>query len=147
MRAAGSPSLKRMRVGMLITSNLRVMSRLSSMFSLAMFSLPACSVAISSSTGAIILHGPHHSAQKSTSTGTSEDLTCSSKLASLSVVIALLMAVHPPARLAGTVLCSVSVHAIPTTKGPASFPAVPQKRHSDVALVLEPVLDIDGCHA
>ena len=79
------PSLKRMRVGMLMTSNRRVMSRLSSMLSLATSSFPACSEAISSSTGAIILHGPHHSAQKSTSTGTSEDLTCSSKLASLRV--------------------------------------------------------------
>src|SRR5271169_70918 len=57
------------------------------MFSFPMVSLPACSSAISSSTGAIILHGPHHSAQKSTSTGTSEALTCSSKVASDRVAI------------------------------------------------------------
>ena len=39
------------------------------MSSLATVSLPPYSLAISSSTGANILHGPHHSAQKSTSTG------------------------------------------------------------------------------
>jgi hypothetical protein len=34
-----------------------------------MTALPSCSEASSFSTGAIILHGPHHSAQKSTRTG------------------------------------------------------------------------------
>src|SRR5215204_2830760 len=43
----------------------------SSMFSLATVSLSLCCVAISSRTGATILQGPHHSAQKSTSTGLS----------------------------------------------------------------------------
>src|SRR5512143_2021698 len=33
------------------------------------FNLPACSRAISSTTGATIRHGPHHTAQKSTSVG------------------------------------------------------------------------------
>src|SRR5687767_10606083 len=47
------------------------------MFTFPIFTLSPYSVASSSSTGAIILHGPHHSAQKSTSTGT-EDLTTSS---------------------------------------------------------------------
>src|SRR5512132_2481892 len=41
------------------------------MFSLAIVSLSPCSAAISSRTGATILQGPHHSAQKSTSTGLS----------------------------------------------------------------------------
>ena len=46
------------------------------MFSLTTFSSPSRSLAISSTTGATIRHGPHHGAQKSTSTGTSrlEDL-------------------------------------------------------------------------
>jgi hypothetical protein len=44
-----------------------------------MESLPACSVAISASTGAIALQGPHHSAQKSTRIGVSDDLMVSSK--------------------------------------------------------------------
>src|SRR5580698_8296806 len=40
-----------------------------SMSTLATVSLPANSPASSSSAGPIILHGPHHSAQKSTNTG------------------------------------------------------------------------------
>src|SRR5271165_7343508 len=40
-----------------------------SMSTFATVSLPANSPASSSSAGPIILHGPHHSAQKSTSTG------------------------------------------------------------------------------
>src|SRR6185312_13464894 len=39
------------------------------MLTLAMVSFPWYSEAISSSAGAMALHGPHHSAQKSTSTG------------------------------------------------------------------------------
>ena len=45
---------------------------LASMSSLATVSLPSYSLAMSSSTGANILHGPHHSAQKSTSTGVAD---------------------------------------------------------------------------
>src|SRR2546423_13232368 len=41
------------------------------------------SSAIWSSTGAIAWHGPHHSAQKSTSTGCSLSSTCLSKLSSV----------------------------------------------------------------
>src|SRR6266516_1092294 len=55
---------------------------LSSTLSLAIRSLPLCSEAISSSVGAIILQGPHHSAQKSTSTGVSAPPTVSSKVLS-----------------------------------------------------------------
>src|SRR4051795_13225935 len=53
------------------------------MLSLTMRSLSPCSFAISSSTGAHILHGPHHSAQKSTSTGLSLPSTSVLKLSSL----------------------------------------------------------------
>src|ERR1700710_2071049 len=52
------------------------------MFSLAIVNLSACSAAISSRTGATILHGPHHVAQKSTSTGLSLDNTSVEKDAS-----------------------------------------------------------------
>src|SRR4051812_26303876 len=45
------------------------------MLSFATVSFSECSTAISSSTGATILHGPHHSAQKSTSTGLSDAKT------------------------------------------------------------------------
>src|SRR4051794_14057729 len=57
------------------------------MLSLAMVSLSPCSAAISSSTGATILHGPHHSAQKSTRTGLSLPSTWSAKLVSVTVTV------------------------------------------------------------
>ena len=46
---------------------------------LATLTVPAFSFAISSRIGAIILHGPHHSAQKSTSTGCALFITSWSK--------------------------------------------------------------------
>ena len=52
-----------------------------------MVSLSAFSPAISSSTGATILQGPHHSAQKSTSTGLSLCSTSATKLASVTVLV------------------------------------------------------------
>src|SRR5438067_2272668 len=51
-----------------------------------MRSLPSYSVASSSRMGAISLHGPHHSAQKSTRTGWSEALISSSNVASVRAV-------------------------------------------------------------
>src|ERR1017187_7214745 len=54
-----------------------------STLTLATFTRPDCSVAISSSTGASILQGPHHSAQKSTSTGWVDFSTSASKFAPL----------------------------------------------------------------
>src|SRR4051794_23730636 len=57
------------------------------MFSLAIVSLSPCSAAISSRTGATILQGPHHSAQKSTSTGLSLPSTSLAKLVSVTVTV------------------------------------------------------------
>src|SRR3712207_3436064 len=57
------------------------------MLSLAIVSLSPCSRAISSRTGATILHGPHHSAQKSTRTGLSLLSTSLAKLASVTVTV------------------------------------------------------------
>src|SRR3954467_5848802 len=57
------------------------------MLSFAMVSLSPCSAAISSSTGATILQGPHHSAQKSTSTGLSLPSTSLAKLVSVTVTV------------------------------------------------------------
>ena len=54
---------------MLMTLNRMRQVGLSSTLSLAIVTLSPCSPAISSRIGAIILHGPHHSAQKSTRTG------------------------------------------------------------------------------
>src|SRR3954462_11340186 len=55
----------------------------SSMFSLATLILSLYSVAISSRMGAIILQGPHHSAQKSSSTGFSDFRTSWENVASV----------------------------------------------------------------
>src|SRR5574341_1813830 len=52
---------------------------LASVSSLATLTLPSYSWAIWSTIGAIILQGWHHSAQKSTSTGSPESSTSSSK--------------------------------------------------------------------
>src|SRR5438876_12135757 len=58
----------------------------SSTFTFATLTAPTFSRAISSSSGAIILHGPHHSAQKSTITGLSCCVTSRSKLDSLRII-------------------------------------------------------------
>src|ERR1041385_3542025 len=59
---------------------------LSSTFTFATLTAPAFSRAISSSTGAIILQGPHHSAQKSTITGLSSCFSSRSKFDSSSLI-------------------------------------------------------------
>jgi hypothetical protein len=74
---------------MLITSKRRAVSGFSSTFSLAIVSLPAFSAAISSRIGAIALQGPHHSAQKSTSTGSPAAPIVSSKVVSVTVAVAI----------------------------------------------------------
>src|SRR5579883_232884 len=67
--AATWPSWKIIMVGMPRTPYLVGTCGFSSMFSLAMVILSASSADSSSSAGAIIRQGPHHSAQKSTRTG------------------------------------------------------------------------------
>src|SRR5689334_12231655 len=67
--AATWPSLKTIKVGMPRMPYFFGVAGLWSMLILAIFSLPSRFWAISSNAGAIILQGPHHSAQKSTSTG------------------------------------------------------------------------------
>src|SRR6478736_4747513 len=66
---------------------------LTSMSSFAIVILSLFSPAISSSTGATILHGPHHSAQKSTRTVLSLLRTSLSKLASVTSTVFLAMVV------------------------------------------------------
>src|SRR3990172_9425675 len=61
----------------------------SSTFSLAILTLPSSSVAISSRAGAIIRQGPHHSAQKSTTTGSAEPSTSLSNEASVTFSVAI----------------------------------------------------------
>jgi hypothetical protein len=55
----------------------------SSTFILTILSLPDSSASSWSSTGATARHGPHHGAQKSTSTGTPDSSTSALKLASV----------------------------------------------------------------
>src|SRR6476661_417860 len=74
-------------VGMPRTPYRLGVSGFSSMFSLAMVTFSPSSPAISSSAGAIIRHGPHHSAQKSTRTGLSEPRTSEAKLWSVTVLV------------------------------------------------------------
>src|SRR5215208_6828548 len=66
---------------------LRMASGLRSMSSLATVSVSLFSPAISSRTGATILHGPHHSAQKSTSTVLSLCSTSVLKVASVTSTV------------------------------------------------------------
>ncbi|CSA77869.1 Uncharacterised protein [Vibrio cholerae] len=67
--------------------NLGGVPALWSIFSLPIVSLPAYSSATSSRIGAIILQGPHHSAQKSTRTGPAALITSFSKPSSVSCKI------------------------------------------------------------
>src|SRR5690242_4633773 len=59
------------------------------MLSLAIFTLPFSSLAISSRAGAICRHGPHHSAQKSTTTGVVDFSTSVSKVSSETFSVAI----------------------------------------------------------
>src|SRR4030095_17148956 len=61
------------------------------MSTFAIVSLPSYSLATSSSTGANILHGPHHSAQKSTRTGLPDCRTSLSNVASDTCLMASFM--------------------------------------------------------
>src|SRR5690606_37904486 len=80
------PSLNRISVGMPRTPNFDGVIGFSSMLTLATVSLSAISPAISLSAGAICRQGPHHSAQKSTSTGPDDFRTSLSKEASVTLV-------------------------------------------------------------
>src|SRR4051812_23603318 len=67
--SATAPPLKRIIVGMARTPYSTAMESFSSILTFVILSLPSNSVASSSRIGAIALQGPHHGAQKSTSTG------------------------------------------------------------------------------
>src|SRR4029434_9375306 len=95
-------------------------SGFSSTLSLAMVILPLCSSAISSSTGLIILHGPHHSAQKSTSTGVLDLSTSLSNVASVTA--------------AALLISSVQSGSLPLGTSTSSFGSSPQPRFNDHGL-------------
>src|SRR5512133_566497 len=79
---ASAPSLKRIRVGIERTWYCAAVTWFSSTLSLTM-RRSSRSCAISSSTGPTTRHGPHHGAQKSTSTGVSDSRTSAWKLLSV----------------------------------------------------------------
>src|SRR5438445_2757297 len=81
-REAISPPLKIIRVGIDITPYFEAVFGLSSTLSLTILTLSPMAPEISSSAGAIMRQGPHHSAQKSTTTGPVALSTSASKSAS-----------------------------------------------------------------
>src|SRR6185369_11401451 len=81
-REAISPPLKIIRVGIDITPYFEAVFGLSSTFSFTILTLSPIAPEISSRAGAIIRQGPHHSAQKSTTTGPVALSTSASKSAS-----------------------------------------------------------------
>src|SRR3981081_1959766 len=83
MRSSALPPRKTMRVGMLMIPNMPGVMGLASTSTLVTLTRPSYSPASSSTMGAIILHGEHQEAQKSTSTGTSESSTSCLKLVSV----------------------------------------------------------------
>src|SRR5579864_2906535 len=71
---------------------------LSSVFNFPTFTLPAYSVAMASTVGAMALQGPHQGAQKSTNTGVSDLSTSWSKAPSVKVSVfsAAIFVPYPP---------------------------------------------------
>src|SRR3954469_8810935 len=81
-REAISPFLNSISVGIDMMPYLAAVFGFSSTLSLTILTLSPSCPAISSSAGAIMRQGPHHSAQKSTTTGAVALRTSDSKLAS-----------------------------------------------------------------
>src|SRR5579871_820473 len=81
-REVSSPFLNSISVGIDMMPYFCAVAGLSSTLSLTILTLPPSEPAISSSAGAIMRHGPHHSAQKSTTTGSVALSTWASKSAS-----------------------------------------------------------------
>src|ERR1041385_1172075 len=78
-REASSPFLNSISVGIDMMPYLAAVAGFSSTLSFTILTLPFIVPAISSRAGAIILQGPHHSAQKSTTTGSALFSTSVSK--------------------------------------------------------------------
>src|SRR5919201_1163048 len=88
-REAIWPLLKIISVGIDWMPYLAAVCGFSSTLSLTIFTLPLSVPAISSSAGAIMRQGPHHSAQKSTTTGSVAFSTSESKVASETLLTAM----------------------------------------------------------
>src|SRR5579883_1017375 len=80
---ASCPFLNSIRVGIDMMPYFAAVPGFSSTLSLTILTLPLSELEISSSAGAIMRQGPHHSAQKSTTTGSLALSTSASKVASV----------------------------------------------------------------
>jgi hypothetical protein len=89
------PSLNRNSAGMPRTPRTAGLSGFSSTLTFTILTLPAYSAASSSSAGPIWRQGPHHSAQKSTTTGMADLRTSASKVASVTATVFAPMVVSP----------------------------------------------------
>ena len=81
----GIPSLNSIKVGIDMIPYLAAVPGFSSTLSLTILTLSPSDLEISSSAGAIMRHGPHHSAQKSTTTGPLALITSLSNVASVTL--------------------------------------------------------------
>src|ERR1700674_1470663 len=88
-RAAMAPFLKIISVGIDMMPYLAAVAGFSSTLTFTTLSLPCSSPAPSSTMGEITRQGPHHSAQKSTSTGSADFSTSASKDESLALATAM----------------------------------------------------------
>src|SRR2546421_12434815 len=88
-REASWPALKIISVGIDWMPYLAAVCGFSSTLSLTILTLPLSVPAISSSAGAIMRQGPHHSAQKSTTTGPVAFNTSDSKVVSETLLTAM----------------------------------------------------------
>ena len=84
-RSTSRPSFRISSVGMLWTPKRDAVRGLESTSSLPTSARPENSAAICSTTGAIILHGPHHAAHRSSRTGMDDASTTDEKLASVTM--------------------------------------------------------------
>src|SRR5690242_17085684 len=92
------------------------------MSNLATLIRPSYSPASSSTTGAIILHGEHHEAQKSTNTGTSASMTSDLKVVSVTVTGWAMNALQGPGAVPARLsLQSVTPRARSQTSGDQSL--------------------------
>src|SRR3990170_5571791 len=112
---------------MLMTSYVPDVCGFSSTLSLATRSLPEYSAAISSTIGEIIRQGPHHSAQKSTSTGVSPEIR-SLKFWSVAVIVFSDILLwpqggRPPFGLQGQQPCARGGHSCASSQRSASIAA------------------------
>src|SRR5262245_29672558 len=108
------------------------------MLSLTILTLPSSSLAISSSAGAICRHGPHHSAQKSTTTGVDDFKTSASKESSETVAVAIYLLLlgrrHSTPKVAGLTVSS-ETRCAPRQRQGWGFPATCGVRPNQAVLM------------